>query len=430
MGTCDQPMKNCDDKLCTGNTCGGVLQVAVGDKFTCALLTDGTVRCWGINNKGQLGQGPADLKDHDTPVTIPTLSNVVAISAGLVHACAVLKNGNVMCWGDNSFHILGLGDNPAVADATPHATPGLVCATGTGAGCTPLAGVTAVSAGSDETCVISGVHVYCWGDNFNGKIGSTTVALGATVTNPVEVCNNQTCSDGLHLGDVGGGPLEVAVGQNHVCALQNDNVMCWGDNSDGQVGLPLATGSSRGPVMVPNVNIGAQKPIHIAATGYGGAAIIADANPANNVVRVWGYGADGSRGACANAPTDNTVTTVGKGALCSAFTGATAIGAGGGGNNGSAACAVVAGAVWCWGDNGYGELAGGASVGTAKQAYAAATSITAGAVGVFSSSNAFSMCASLNMNGALKCWGFESNGDLGNGVPDAGGVQLPVTQIW
>ena len=71
--------------------------IAAGDHHTCALLGDGTARCWGDNSNGQLGDNTTT--DRHTPVTVSGLSNAVAIAAGDDHTCALLSDGTARCWG-------------------------------------------------------------------------------------------------------------------------------------------------------------------------------------------------------------------------------------------------------------------------------------------------------------------------------------------
>ena len=89
--------------------------ISAGYDFTCALLTGGTVECWGDSGYGELGNGATTGPDtcnapdgcSTTPVAVTGLSGVTAISAGFESACALLTGGTVECWGDNQYDALG-----------------------------------------------------------------------------------------------------------------------------------------------------------------------------------------------------------------------------------------------------------------------------------------------------------------------------------
>ncbi len=78
-----------------------------GDLDSCAMLADGTVKCWGINQQGTLGNGTN--ADSSVPVRVNGISTAVAITAGEIHNCAVLSGGPVKCWGYNFYGQLGNG---------------------------------------------------------------------------------------------------------------------------------------------------------------------------------------------------------------------------------------------------------------------------------------------------------------------------------
>jgi len=87
---------------------GAAVDVSSGDFHTCALLRNGTVNCWGLNYTGQLGSG-SSTSDSATPVEVSGVGTAIAVSAGVMHTCAVLQDGTARCWGDNSVGEIGDG---------------------------------------------------------------------------------------------------------------------------------------------------------------------------------------------------------------------------------------------------------------------------------------------------------------------------------
>lgn len=200
-----------------------VLAIASGEYQTCALLTDGSVRCWGQNGAGQLGNGHFG-GSYATPAPVVGLAGrAVSLAAGDDHMCAVIEGGAAQCWGLNSHGQLGNGS--ATHSNTPVTVSGLT------------SGVTAMTAGRAFTCAIVNGGAKCWGDGQSGQLADGEDFSGGshsyTKTVPVDVV-------GLPPSTV----LELEAGGATACArLANGETYCWGSGWSGQLGLGTANSS-------------------------------------------------------------------------------------------------------------------------------------------------------------------------------------------
>jgi len=300
---------------------GTVIQIVAGGKHTCALLDGGQVRCWGRGDRGQLGYGnPRSIGDDETPASAGEISlgdKAKQISAGAEHTCAVLANGRIRCWGDNSTAQLGAGwvaTDPLIlniqyvkleSDRFEHV----------GDGETPMvlneidlgAPATAVAAGRSHTCALrnDGV-VFCWGYAPDGRTGNS--ATHRTTPGTVD-CNAVPTKVAYSKPFV-----SIAVGGSQSCGkVGQDGVVCWGGNMFGEVGYPKKAfiGNLNGTTLEPLglVDVGGR--IGTIATGQSHTcALLSDAN-----IRCWGLGDDGQlgiRGFPKNSQTGDRYYSVGK----------------------------------------------------------------------------------------------------------------------
>lgn len=226
----------------------GVAQVSAGGSSSggghaCARLGDGQVNCWGSNSYGPVGDGSTTTRARPVVVSNPAgtgpLTDIAEVSASGEHTCARSTDGHAYCWGANSSGQLGDGST------TAHARPVVVLdPAGTG----PLTDVAEISAGgsinrSEHTCArLTDGHAYCWGEGASGRLGNGTTADHSL---PVAV---STPDGAALLADV----VEIRAGATHTCArLTSGRVDCWGRNSSGELGDDTTTDRTR-PVPVLN----------------------------------------------------------------------------------------------------------------------------------------------------------------------------------
>jgi alpha-tubulin suppressor-like RCC1 family protein len=181
-----------------GSELSGVLELAGGHDHSCARLPGGVVKCWGSNSSGQLGNKTTN--DSATPVQAIG-SGATAIAAQGVGSCAI-ASGAVSCWGR-------IGPSTSLSPAAVQGLPGPA---------------SAVSVGGYHACAVSGGTVYCWGSSWLGQLGH-----GSTADSPGAVA-------------VAGGPsdaAEVSCGWMHSCARSSASkeIWCWGSNSSEQLGM-------------------------------------------------------------------------------------------------------------------------------------------------------------------------------------------------
>jgi alpha-tubulin suppressor-like RCC1 family protein len=344
-----------------------VLQIAAGDYHTCALRGDGTVRCWGRNKEGQLGDGTTT--DRLSPVPVLGLGPVQALSLGANFSCALLRDKTVLCWGG------GHTGGPPIGE--PDHQPGscswsLDC---------PLAAVmrptrvsdslvdaTQIDAGGIMACArLRSGKVVCWG---SGRGPTTAVDSGA---------------------------VEVSAGEAHACARMGDGtVRCWGDTP----------WSGSAPTLAHPVLAGAALQITT------GDAVACARTGASGVVECWGRNEQGELGKGPDMDVHERPIAV------AAATKAAQVAAGE-----AHLCAVLTDAsVLCWGSNTDGELGRGTRSTTELPGPVPGLSGVADvALG------ADHACARLR-DGNVACWGSNVSGQLGDGTRVSRPAPTPV--VW
>jgi len=354
----------------------GAVAIAAGTVHTCALISDGTVQCWGLNFQEQLGNGTN--VDSPSPVTVAGLSGrAIAIAAGGGQSCALIDNGTVQCWGaDTSGE---LGDGVVTTTLTPGVNPPVTVS--------GLSNATAIFAANDHTCalLVSGT-ADCWGGNIEGQLGN-----GSTTESdvPVAVLINDLSAQGA---------IRVAsqFSINTCALLASGTAECWGDDQSDGLGNDATTLEIPSPVAMTVVS--EMKAVNNGA--FGTCVLLA-----NGTVQCWGGNGHGEVG---NGTTTDSITPQ----TVSNLSGVKAISLGY-----QFACALLSsGTVECWGENDLGELGNGSFTDSSVPTVVTGPPF---AVGGLSNVKAISagldhVCALL-ANGTVQCWGYNYDGELGNG---------------
>ncbi len=342
----------------------------------CVVTSTGTVKCWGGNDFGQLGEGVAlnaSNRFKVTPVTVANVTGAKQVAMGYNHACAISQTGAVSCWGDNNNGQLGDGTQTARLQAT--SVVGLTTE------------VTQLALSYQSSCaLLENGNIQCWGSNSQGEL-----AIGATT---VRSLSPQTVTLGANLK-----AKRLVAGKHHVCAIsQNDSLFCWGANDAGQLGL--------------NDQVTRYQPTQISLAG---SVQQLDAGFAHtcvaraNDVYCWGLNNKGQLGN--DSTTDSAVPVV---VSLTASVVDFALGK-------EHSCAVTSdNKTYCWGSRQAGQTAQTIDAATLDKKPILVASLT-GKRRV--SAGDFHSC-SIEDNSIVKCWGKNDLGQLANGSSDSA---TPVT---
>lgn len=261
----------------------------------CAILDNDTLKCWGYNGEGQLGQGDVmgrgqqanDMGDNLPAISLGAARTVKSVSVGGSHVCAVLDNGKVKCWGDNGSGQLGYG-NTMNRGNLPNQMGDNLPTVDLGTGRTAKA----VAAGLSTTCaILDNGQVKCWGNGANGPLGYGD--------NTPRGDNAGEMGDALPAIDLGTGRTAKSMvpflGTRVCVVLDNDQVKCWGNNFNG--GLGYGDSQNRGALPnqmgdnLPFVQLGTGRSA-LAVFSFGMTCAVLD----NDTIKCWGRNVEGQLG--------------------------------------------------------------------------------------------------------------------------------------
>jgi alpha-tubulin suppressor-like RCC1 family protein len=363
-------------------------RVVVGHNHTCALTTTGTMACWGYGEHGELGSviaGSESAVLHHVlraPTKIEGLTGVTDFDTFSQHGCAVVGDGTVSCWGVNSSG--QLGDGTTSTQMTPVKVAG-------------LSGITSVRTGCDFSCALTSTGgVKCWGANDFQQLGVRT----HITTNPQGQESSDPSLTPLDVPGLTSGVASIAAGCFHACAVMATGALkCWGRNSSGQVGQVIETDPQTStkrewidsPTDVPQLS------------GVTEAALMGDSSCALTMsggMKCWGSQADGLLG---NGIADDGSLQITPVDVTGLTSGVTALGG---------TCAIAGGSVKCWSSN-----LGNGAMGNGTDGAGATSTVPVSVTGISNAvqvSSGDQSCA-VTADGAIKCWGTNEFGQLGNG---------------
>jgi alpha-tubulin suppressor-like RCC1 family protein len=355
-----------DSMIPPGDALGDVVDLSVGVGHTCAVLSGGRLVCWGSNSEGELGQSIGG-SSISYPIEVPLTAEAHDVACGWDFTCAIVgSDHHVECFGWNDEGQLGDGSTDN------HSTPA------------PVPGVTnarLIDAGSATACVVGDLggatdSVICWGDNGTGQVGSGSTELSVLTPEAVAIT----------------GATQIAVGGNHACAIQGGGLHCWGSDICGELGISDG-GSLSTPTSVPGLGT-----VTAVSTGTDSTCAISDGS-----LFCWGNNEVKQAGQA----TGDIHMTVQPVDIPGGTPERLADGVGG-----FHACAVLTdGQVFCWGEAnllgaGPMDLPNGRAMPIAVTGLTDATHV---------SLSARHSCA-LRGDGTVRCWGYGSTGQLGTGA--------------
>ncbi len=379
-----------------------IRQLAAGAGNTCVIASDNKVYCWGGNGYGQLGDGTTTARS--TPVAVsqgalPAGATIRQVAAGSSHTCVIASDNKVYCWGYNSYGQLGDGTT------TNRSTPVAVSQGALPAGAT----IRQVAVGGSNTCVIASDNkVYCWGDNYYGQLANGTTTNRST---PVAVSQGAL--------PAGATIRQLAVGNGYICAnASNNKAYCWGYNTSGQLGDSTATNRSM-PVAVSQGALPAGATIRQVAAGFSHTCAIAS----DNDLYCWGYNGSGQLGdsTTVNRYVPVLVSRVIDSGTTPFANGQILAGA-------DYTCAIASdNKAYCWGYNLYGQLGDGTTTNRTSPASISQGALPSGATIRQVSTDIYHTCAIASDNKAY-CWGYNPNGQLGDGTTTSRTAPVAVSQ--
>ncbi len=348
-------------------------RVAAGSFHSLGVEPDGTLRSWGDNTDGQLGDGTTTQRTSPVPVT--GLSNITMVAAGEYHSMALASDGTIWSWGLNTSYQIG---GPSTGYTTSYFTTPIHVYVPAGV----MTNVTYIAAGTSSSYAVHGDGTaWAWGNNGNGALGTGSVSSLDPV--PTQI-------SGLT------GVVSVAGGYSHALALTtNGTVYAWGLNSSGQLGNGTLTSSST-PILITNLsNI-----VAISTTAWSSSSYALDSS---GTVWAWGANSFGQLGL-------GTTTSVSSPVAITSLSGTYIVGIAAGGR----ICQALAsdGTLWAWGNNGAGQLGDGT---TTSRTSPVAVSLPVGsqALGV---SAGLGHTLSIQADGTVLSWGSNGDGQLGRSV--------------
>ena len=351
----------------------GVTDIAAGATHSLAVMDDGSVRSWGSNQGGQLGDGTT--ANRSVPVPVTGLANAVSVAAGDGHSLALTADGTVVAWGQNA--IGELGDGTQTRRTTPVPVQGLT-------------DVIAIAASNSWSMALKDDGtVWTWGGNFAGALGTG----GGNSATPQQV-------------PAVSGITALAAGQNHAVALKDDGtVITWGDNVYRQLGN--ATSASPG---LPSSVTGLTDVVAIGA-GRDHTSVLRN----DGTVLTWGGNVSGSSSATHVDSKTSPAAVVPPGDA-----GVQAVA----GGYGHALALTSGGGVLAWGSNSYGQLGdGGNSTSATPLPVAGLTGVRQVATSLYYASYA------LREDGTVAAWGSNDNGELGDGTTTTRRTPVDVTGL-
>ncbi len=371
------------------------IQLTAGDAHVCGLTAEGAAYCWGYDTNGQLGDGGVSGNAY-SPVRVDTTlmtgpKAFVKLAAGGAHTCGLTADGAAYCWGSDAYGQLGDGGSsvesqiPVAVDRSPLNGRALV----------------QITAGADHTCAVTADGgAYCWGRNLHGQLGDGNAPLDSQSPSPVD-----SASAFVHL----------TAGFIHTCGLTAEGAaLCWGSDTDGQLGDGGVPGDSPVPVAVDATQFGSRPLVGLTAGTSHACGLTAD-----GAAYCWGFDGEGQLGDGGSTASFHYPVAVDRGPLG----GKSLIRLSAGGSH---TCGLTAdGGLYCWGSDSYGQLGdGGNAQDSLVPVPVDASGVTGRMVLVQLAAGYWHNCG-IASGGEPYCWGADDHGQLGDG----GSLQNATTPV-